>query len=412
MSGNGFEFFGLSGPHPPSWLPKPRAPFFIYNAAILRQNAADLRRMWPASHNRHTHLFYSVKANPNPHLVEEIAGFVDGFDVSSFVELEMLRRMRISEDRITASGPGKTDAFLELACSLPVRAVHLDSSEEYQALKKYLRPMSPQPRITLRLQLPGPQMRKLGIPTEEIRELLRTAPSRTFSGFHAYLGRELFSEERLSTTLATMYSLRDEFPMAFAAQFEIYLGPGIPAFTVAPQQLSMTSNSPVHIECGRSLIGTAGCYAAPVLSVKSFNTRRRIVIIDGGLQHLGSPLVSHLLGQKGVLCHALRERRESTAAGDELCPTVVHGSLCLWHDALHPSLMLPRDLKRGDWLAFAPCGSYGLTAAVSQFISQTPAREFFQDSSSTESLTSPREISPATFQSYALSFSDRGKHAK
>lgn len=126
---------------------------------------------------------------------------------------------------------------------------------------------------------------------------------------------------------------------------------------------------------GRSLIASAGYYAVPVLSVKKTSSGRPTVIVDGGLNHLGSPAQAFHKGEANIPILVLKAGKNPLLAG----PTEgmsVYGSLCLWHDCLVGHSKVASNIERGDWLVFSNCGSYGLSAAVPFFIGQPLPNEF------------------------------------
>ena len=58
-------------------------PFYLYDAAALRQRARDLQAQLPG-----VDFFYSLKANPNLSVVSTLTGAGLGAEVSSRLELE------------------------------------------------------------------------------------------------------------------------------------------------------------------------------------------------------------------------------------------------------------------------------------------------------------------------------------
>ncbi|OFZ19022.1 MAG: hypothetical protein A2X94_12150 [Bdellovibrionales bacterium GWB1_55_8] len=390
------------------WLDgRERRAFFLYDTATIINNTNRVREIWQplSSHEQSSHaqhLFYSIKANPNGDLIRFISNSVDGFDVSSGIELRALLELGIQPQRITLSGPAKTDECLELAIHAGIHAIHLDSVEEYQAIRGLMKASTRSPGMTLRVPLNDPLSQKLGLPESDLIALLSRAVPGEFAGFHAYLGRESFSEELCIGMLHRMQDLLRAYPAAFGKEFAVYLGPGLPAKELQEQRPFQHSAHqpfpfPIHFEGGRTLISDAGCYGAPILSVKrGLGGLEQIVIVDGGFQHVASSLPSPVFSDRAIACLALRGSGILTT---ETTPTDVFGSLSLSHDALLSRASLPSNLQRGDWLLFSPCGAYGYTTAANQFIGHPQPEEWLLKSNS------PSPVSAnAAFRPYHFSF--------
>lgn len=371
------------------WLREQSGPAFVYSLNKIQQDTEYFKTQWQyLKPDKASHLFYSVKANPNMHLITRLNEIVDGFDVSSQIELEALRRLGISGDRITLSGPAKTDRCLKLAVEMGLRAIHLDSLEEFRSLIK----LGSLP-MTARISLESGASQKVGLPDRDIQTLLANSPD-GFVGFHTYIGREAFSEKTIQWALDKMAS--------FGKNFDAYMGAGLPGLAafhqdgIWQQTVNAKEADAIHLEAGRALVNESGCYVAPILSIKDYDDGDRIVIIEGGFQHLATRLTSPKFGQQGIQVSIYRDGKK--LAGD-VKTTRIHGSLSIWNDLLLQPTDLPSDLLRGDVVTFSPCGAYGLTASANQFIGHTFPKEFLFDEAK-----GYEEIGPDRFKTYHNGF--------
>lgn len=401
-----------------------KRPFFLYSSALVKGNIDNLRNNWGHVSSRPCDIFYSVKANPNPHWLKLISTWVDGFDVSSYLELDLLTQLKIDPHRISLSGPAKTDKLLERAVKEKVRVVHLDSLDEYFVYQQILdshqkicglssgedsKSAIQSCAYTLRLAYSKAGSHKLGFEEEELRKLLDQIKDASCSGFHIYLGRESFSQEVLIDLATYISQLRTQHSPAFNDQFSLYCGAGLPSSNCCDLK-QMWGNSlngiesivdfPIPIESGRFITNTAGVYGTQILSVKRRGQEKDLVIINGGLQHLAANLESPLYGSQHVRCWPKRtESRESFSQGSRSYS--IYGSLGLWNDCILPNVQLPSNLKRGDWLIFFPTGAYGYTAAANQFIGLPPPEEWLVKEKDT-SLHLLSNISPTKRQAYQM----------
>ncbi|MCB0362245.1 MAG: hypothetical protein KDD35_05970, partial [Bdellovibrionales bacterium] len=279
-----------------SFIFKKETPFFLYDFPKLEENLRFLRKFFHQLVDCETKLYYSSKCNPNHVLLSFLAERVDGFDCSSEIEILMMNGLRVSANRISISGPGKTDEVLALASREATGCLHLDSVDEYESLIEWRRGHhihSQTPPLSLRLQLES-EGSKLGMTEHEVSELLSKARPGEFAGLHTYLGREMFSFERFTQHLRTLEQLIARFQSAFVSEVKIFLGPGLPSMKALRNmelpKIPLKCSHPIVFEIGRSLVADAGYYAAPILTKKE--TRHPTIIVNGGVHHLGSPLVS------------------------------------------------------------------------------------------------------------------------
>ncbi len=374
-------------------------PFFIYNLSIVKENITKLKSLFKINDTTRVKILFSMKSNPNVEILKFLVNEIDGFDVSSKIELECLLSLNIAPNRISFSGPGKTDDTLDFALKNKVSVLHIDSIDEYLSVQKNKFFDKSTTKLSLRLPLEYTYTNKLGIPKEDIEALLLDENCE-YKGLHAYLGRESFSWKYFNEVVEMMSDLKKNYSHAFDEDFIHYIGPGI---SNLDQKLDRGENNykdigEIHLEVGRCLLANAGVYAAPILSVKKTELNRRVVIIDGGLHHIGSPFLSLQKNDTNVECIAMRDGEILDDSNSQ--SVMVYGGLCLWHDCLHPKIELTSNLKRGDWLVFDQCGAYGITSAFPFFIGENMPDEYVYEEE-TESL---RKVSPAGFTAYHDSF--------
>ncbi|MBK7842440.1 MAG: hypothetical protein IPJ71_01900 [Bdellovibrionales bacterium] len=323
-------------------------PFFLYDFGKIRSNLSFIRSYLKGLIDQKCSIYFSTKSNPNNFLLKCLIPIIDGFDTSSEIEMRMMRNLGVEAPRLSLSGPGKPNEAYDFAIGQGVGCIHLDSISEYEAFRSLQgkRPDQGGVGVTLRLQLDSDET-KLGLSLEEVRSVLKMAARRQFYGLHTYLGRESFSGEALSIHIDLLSRLISEFRDAFVKDVKLYIGPGLPSLKALKKDIRDFSNPirsphPVTFELGRSLVSDIGFYAAQVLSVKP--GRVPTVILNGGVHHLGSPLLS--VYSAGEAARVQGITAQGTKIEGEMAEFAVYGSLCLSHDCLHPKATLPRGIKR------------------------------------------------------------------
>ena len=94
-----------------------RTPLFVYSRSMIEQRIGLLRSAMPDR----LKINYAIKANSFAPLLSHVAGLVDGLDIASGGELDMVQALGVAGSRVSFAGPGKRDRELEAA----KRAVHL-----------------------------------------------------------------------------------------------------------------------------------------------------------------------------------------------------------------------------------------------------------------------------------------------
>jgi diaminopimelate decarboxylase len=368
--------------------------FFIYDVAIMQKNFELLKQFFKKIHS-HVSISYSLKTNPNWYLLKKLIEKNQlGLDVSSEAELKYLKLVGADFSWVSVSGPGKTNACLQLAAKLGVAAIHVESLEELGVLTQ-IRDLK---NISFRLKTDDIYAAKLGLNDHEIKIAFQMLKEKKISGLHAYLGRESFSIEKYRAIITKMLELKKTYQDQISSDFAFYIGPGLAHPNYDPlESVDLCGQVPVKVEMGRALMASTGYYFAQVLAVKETNNQRKVVIIDGGLQHLGSPLANLNQGLMNVNPFFIGGKHVLSKSSEHV-EAALFGSLCLWHDNLHPKLQIPQDLGRGDWIGFEGVGAYGLTAGVPHFIGQALPQEYILEDNQLIDVTAKK------FRSYHESF--------
>ena len=371
---------------------KNNQPFYLYLETELQQSAQTVRKFWNLISQEKFKLFYSVKANPNKSVLKASEPYVDGFDVSSLAEARLLLSLGVSAKRLTWSGPAKTNLAIAELIAKDIGIIHIDSFDEFQAIAAEEEKQQKKIKKSLRVQLDGNNSKKLGISKLEL-EKIKKLNLEQIHGVHCYLGRESFSSENLARFIEMARNFKTDLNLNH--EVELFLGPGLPSRPLIESELlndpwTRLSGQPLNLECGRALTQSAGYYATRVLAIKESADNIR-VIIDGGLQHTASHLKSPRYQTKGLEVQFWNSSQKLLAGKRKAS---IHGSLSLWYDTLMEDVLIPHNLKRGDWIIFNQCGAYGFSAACNQFIGPTALKEWMVTTNNQLIDVSPSKMAP------------------
>lgn len=372
-----------------------QTPLFVYSRDLVSRRIAALRAAMPARLAVH----YAVKANPFGPLLEHMAGLVDGFDIASGGELNIVRAAGIDPARVSFAGPGKRDAELEAAIAAGV-TLNLESEGEAARALAIASRLGVVPRLAIRVNpdfdLKGSGMKMgggakpFGIDAERVPVLARklVAEGADWRGFHIFAGSQALSADAIietqAQTLDLAARLAEDVGIA-PPRCNLGGGIGIPYFPgdlpvdiaaigAALEQRfadlpAVLRDTAFCIELGRYLVGEAGVYLARIVDRKDSHGETYLVT-DGGLHHQ--------LAASGNFGTVVRRNYPSAiatrfgAAVEEEASIV--GCLCTPLDRLADKGGFPRA-EVGDLVAVFCAGAYGASASPAMFLGQGPAGE-------------------------------------
>lgn len=366
-------------------------PFYAYDRAAIAARVEHFRRHIP----KEIKLYYSVKANPMPALVQYLAGLVDGFDVASGGELKAVLDTPVLPTCVSFAGPAKTEAELTQAIAAGV-PVTIESLRQLESIERIGQSLGVMPAVNARinpdfeLKNSGMKMsggpKPFGIDAEQAPALLRRMATLDvrFQGLHIFCGSQNLRAEAIIDAHAKTFALAlqlCEFAPAALRQLNIGGGFGIPYFP-GDQELDIGAigqelqacldrthaampEAQVIIESGRYLVGEAGVYVARILDRKV--SRGQIFLITDGGMH-------HHLAASGNLGQVIR-KNYPVAVGNRIADTsaetetvTITGPLCTPLDILADKVDLPRA-DVGDLIVVFQSGAYGLSASPQAFLS-------------------------------------------
>ena len=150
------------------------SPLYVFDESALLERAAQFTAAFKETLGE-IHIFYAVKSNNHPLLVDRLVRFGLGLDVSSGLELELALRSNCSD--IIFSGPGKTDKELRMAAGHCDRVtVLMDSFGELERLDKAAAELQTSIKAGVRLTTDDRGLwRKFGIPLSRLDRFMQKA---------------------------------------------------------------------------------------------------------------------------------------------------------------------------------------------------------------------------------------------
>ncbi|WP_339307003.1 type III PLP-dependent enzyme [Paenibacillus sp. FSL L8-0435] len=387
---------------------------YVYDLAGIQEQVRQMLGCMPGN----TQLFYAIKANPDPRIIEALLPFVKGFEVASIGEVLKVRDVS-REVPILFGGPGKKESELRLAMEHGVSYIHVESllelrriiaiakerameqvhgsrqKEEWEQNPEQAQEVRILLRINLRSStLPQAKIVMGGGPSpfgideeavEEAIELIRVEGAGVvrLSGFHFHsLSNNM--DARLHAEMIELYLQKvEQWQQQYDLPVEVvnagggfgvtYDGsPGFdwPLFTSLLEQSEarqrlVSRGGQLYFESGRLLVADHGYYAAEVTDIKTSHDQY-FAVLRGGTHHNRLPASwghNHPFQIMGT------DRWKHSFARPEVRGRRVHivGELCTPKDRMHADAEVAL-LRVGDIILFEKSGAYCWTISHHDFL--------------------------------------------
>jgi diaminopimelate decarboxylase len=355
-------------------------PTFVYSGSCIDHAYDGLDRAVPKPHL----LAYAVKANSNLSILRRLAARGCGADIVSGGELERALYAGMPPSRIVFSGVGKSDPELARALEANIRAIHVESVPELDALEGIAKDRGPPAPVVLRVNpnvdpethpyiATGIHGTKFGLELDVARALLPrlvSSPHLRLEGVACHIGSQLGSASPMADAVAILAAFAVECAKAGAPLKSIDAGGGWPIAygdeEQAPPQWELFGRAITEglrrggaaelglelvVEPGRAFVGEAGGLLTRVIFVKE-QAGRRFVIVDAAMSELIRPALYDAY-------HAIVPVRPRPGPAT---PADVVGPVCETGDFFAIDRPLP-PLERGDLVLLRCAGAYGMSMA-------------------------------------------------
>jgi diaminopimelate decarboxylase len=166
---------------------KQPGPFYVYDQEQAILNLSSLRHLGDFK------IFYAVKSNPYHELLKTFVDRGIGLDVSS--ELELNRALKAGAQQIVATGPGKSEQFLDLILQNKEKIfLQLDSLDELRRVSAKVRKLGTTIACGVRVIAdPKSAWNKFGVPLSDLK-LFFSDSYVSIAGFHSHQSYNLSAD--------------------------------------------------------------------------------------------------------------------------------------------------------------------------------------------------------------------------
>lgn len=376
---------------------------FLHDLDALRRQARNLGGELPDGAD----LFYAVKANNDPRILQALAPHVAGFEVASAGEIRRVREAVGDAVRIIMGGPARTVADMELVLSHHVERLHVESLHMLRLANRVAAQAGAVLPILLRVNLAGPvpgaTLTMGGAPTQfgiaqadvpHALTLLAQCPALRFEGFHFHT----VSNNRDAAGHAALCAMEVKLARSWAAENGldlkiVNLGGGwgvdyarpdwrfdVKAFAAGLADCDR-QNICLQFECGRIITAYHAAYICEIIDIKVTHGQA-FALLRGGTHHFRLPS-SWAHDHPFVILP--REDwpydwPRPEAAGVDL---TLAGELCTPKDVLARNMAVDRA-RVGDLVCFLMAGAYGWDISHHDFLRHAHPERLFLDGNAGE----------------------------
>jgi ornithine decarboxylase len=360
-------------------------PFLVVDTSIVSRQYDELLHAFPFAK-----VFYAVKANPAPELIDLLRDKGSSFDIASIYELDRVLAAGVSADRISFGNTIKKARDIRYFFDKGVRMFATDSEADLRNIAK----AAPGAKVYVRLLTEGtqtadwPLSRKFGCQTDMALDLLVLARDLGLEpyGLSFHVGSQQRDIGAWDAAIAKVKVIFERLSEEDNIHLKmINMGGGFPAnyinrthdlATYAEEIIRFLHEDfgddlpEIILEPGRSLVGNAGLLVSEVvlISRKSRTSLHRWVYLD----------VGKFSGLIETMDESIKYPVWSDKQG-ELEDSVLAGPTCdsadiMYEDYRYP---LPLTLAIGDRLYWFSTGAYTTSYSAIEFNGFPPLKAYY-----------------------------------
>ncbi|MBL7238153.1 type III PLP-dependent enzyme [Novacetimonas hansenii] len=362
----------------------PATPCLVVDVDRVEERYSALHAALPLAR-----IYYAVKANPAPAILDRLVGLGSAFDAASWEEIQMCLRAGAAPQDISFGNTVKKVSAIAQAYEAGIDMFAFDCAEELEKLARH----APGARVYCRLIVENegadwPLSRKFGTTLDNARDLMLRArdmgmdpyglsfhvgSQQTETGaYEAAIARVgmLFTDLKAAGLELRMVNLGGGFPIRYRDDV-----PGIDRFALAISH-AMTEHfgndlPEMIVEPGRFIVGDAGVVSSEVVLVsrRGINDGVRWVYLDigrfGGLAETEGEAIRY----------GIRTPHDGMATG----PVAIAGPTCDGADIMYEKTPynLPLGLESGDRVELLSTGAYVSTYCSTGFNGLAPLSEHY-----------------------------------
>ena len=338
-------------------------PFLVASLDKVEENYQFMRRHLPRAG-----VYYAMKANPTPQVLQKLAALGSHFDVASAGEMEILHELGVGGEQMIYANPVKDRAGLKAAAAFGVRRFTFDDESEIDKMAAAVPGADVLVRIAVRNNKALVDLNtKFGAPVEEALGLLQKAQA---AGLHAmgicfHVGSQSLSTAAYEEALLVARKLFDDAAEMGMQLTDLDIGGGFPVPAAEGLNVDLAAmmeainkqidrlfpDTAVWTEPGRYMCGTAVNLVTSVIGTKKRGAQPWYILDEGIYGCFSGIMYDHWT----YPLHCFGKGKKT--------PATFGGPSCDGIDVLYRDFMTP-ELKIGDKVLVTEMGAYTSVSAT------------------------------------------------
>lgn len=342
-------------------------PLYLYDSNELQRRIKYIKSKLDSNYK----IIYAVKANT--FIIKELDELIDGYEICSYGEYEICKKLGIDNRKFTISGVHKDKKSITNILNDDTSKFTIESFNQYMLLRELTEKYNKKINVLIRLTSGN----QFGVSEEEFKKIIELNNGNdyiTIKGLEYFTGTQKHLIKKINNEIDYIVSFINDVEKEFGIVFEeMEYGTGSPVFYFQEDEfdentyfeelnnaLSKIKNKKVSLEIGRSIAASCGEYITSIVDMKS-NKLGNTIILDGGINHL--VYYGQTMAMRKPYFDLFPKRNE------EIRIYNLYGSLCTINDIILKNIEL-NEPKIGDYFIFKNVGAYSVTEGISLFLSR------------------------------------------
>ncbi|WP_048816631.1 diaminopimelate decarboxylase [Caldisphaera lagunensis] len=353
-------------------------PLYITDVDIVKQNYENVYKSFKENFGKNFKIYYAMKANFNPFILETLKELGSGVDAASPYEFLLAKKVGFRDKEISFAPPNASREEIALASENGIGTLIFDSLDMINTAKgihfdNYGIRINPGIEAGFNEKvMTGKAYSKFGIDISHIRDAIDKANEIKIeiNGFHAHIGSNILDYEPYKLLMERFKELskflmkKNFIDMGGGFGYDYYNGKH---YDISKISKAISENFPMEfnelrLEPGRYLVVNATVLLSKINGVKEMGNKKYIQI-DAGMNSLIRPALYNAYHRVELI---------NGDSNDEKEVFDVVGPICESDDYIALNVRLKRP-KIGDYLIIHDVGAYGVSMASNYNLRPIPA---------------------------------------
>jgi len=359
-------------------------PLYITDLDVVEENYKNIESSFKKYFDK-AKIFYAMKANYNPFILDLLKDLGSGIDAASPYEFILAEKIGFSGKSISFAPPNASKEELSIASSYNVNTLILDSLDMLENAKG-LRFENYGVRINPGIEagfsekvMTGKAYSKFGVDISNLDKIIDRSKEIgiEINGLHAHIGSGILDERPYSILIDKLLKIfdkllkKDFIDIGGGFGYDYVNGKHADISKIAEViNEKFSKDKELRIEPGRYLVVNASILVSKINGIKEIEGHKKYVQIDAGMNSLIRPALYNAIHRVKLL----NEKEDTEETYD------IVGPICESDDYIALNVKLKKP-KVNDYLAILDVGAYGISMASNYNLRPIPGEVILRKNS-------------------------------